>query len=273
MKYRFMRFPEFKTKAVTFSYDDGVRTDKNVIEILDKYGFSGTFNIHGKALERTDEEALTKDEFLSIYEKHEVANHGRKHTALIKTVPIDGISEVLEGRMVLEKFYKKIIRGFAYPDIGKTNDEIKAYLKMLGVSYARTTKSTHSFNLPADWLEWDATCKHDDEKLMELCEEFINTDPKNKYVSSRDSILFYVWGHSWELDGRWHVLEDFCKKLSGENDIWKATNMEIYEYVNAYSSLVFSADNKIVHNPTHFTVYYEEDKENKVVKPGETIIC
>ncbi len=272
MKYRFMRFPDFKTKAVTFSYDDGAKTDKNVIEILDKYGFFGTFNIHGSALSRTEAYSLTPDEFKTIYNRHEIANHGAQHTALIKTSASDGISEVLEGRKILEQFYSKIIKGFAYPDIGKTNDEIKTYLKMLGISYARTTLSTHSFNMPSDWLEWNATCKHDDEKLMDLCEDFINTDPLKKYVSSRDAILFYVWGHSWELEGKWHVLEDFCKKLAPENDIWKATNMEIYEYTEAYKRLVFSADNKIVYNPTNITIYYEEDKENKVIGPFETKI-
>ena len=47
--------------------------------------------------------------------------------------------------------------------------------------------------------------------------------------------------------------------------------MEIYEYVQAYRSLVFSADNKIVYNPTHKTVFYEEDERNFTVKPDETI--
>ena len=37
MRYVFMRYPEGKFKAVTFSYDDGVRADIRFAGILDKY--------------------------------------------------------------------------------------------------------------------------------------------------------------------------------------------------------------------------------------------
>ena len=47
MKYRYIRFPEGKGKAVTFSYDDGARSDLRLAEIFDKYGVKGTFNVCG----------------------------------------------------------------------------------------------------------------------------------------------------------------------------------------------------------------------------------
>ena len=41
-------FPEFKTKTVTFSYDDGIYgTDAILIELFNKYNIKGTFNIIG----------------------------------------------------------------------------------------------------------------------------------------------------------------------------------------------------------------------------------
>ena len=46
MRYVFMRYPGGKFKAVTFSYDDGVRQDLRFAEILDKYNMKGTFNIN-----------------------------------------------------------------------------------------------------------------------------------------------------------------------------------------------------------------------------------
>ena len=42
----FMRFPEGKYKALTFSYDDGVEQDARLIEIFRKYGLKGTFNLN-----------------------------------------------------------------------------------------------------------------------------------------------------------------------------------------------------------------------------------
>ena len=38
MNYSQMRFPNFRKKAVTLSYDDGVKFDKRLMEIMDKYG-------------------------------------------------------------------------------------------------------------------------------------------------------------------------------------------------------------------------------------------
>lgn len=271
MKYRFLRFPGFKTKALTFSYDDGYVYDKETIRILNKYGFRATFNLPGTITERTGELALTKEELLTLYNGHEVASHGEQHRALICQSTAGGIAEVMGGRLILEKFYGKIIRGFAYPDSGATNDEIKAYLKMLGIAYARVTKTTADFALPTDWLRWEMTIKHDDKRLLELAEKFLDERCDEKYCARRDALLFSVWGHASELKDKWHVLEEFCEKMSQSDDIWSATNIEIYEYTEAFRSLITSADEKIIHNPSNKTVYFNADGNNYKLEPDETI--
>ena len=43
------------------------------------------------------------------------------------------------------------------------------------------------------------------------------------------------------------------------NDVWYATNGEIYDYVNAYENLVFSADGKRIYNPSKMPVWVEID--------------
>ena len=48
MNYAFLRFPNFKDKCVTLSYDDGLIYDKKLIEILDKYGLKCTFNLNSE---------------------------------------------------------------------------------------------------------------------------------------------------------------------------------------------------------------------------------
>lgn len=53
MDRAFMRFPGFKLKALTLSYDDGVRQDKRLIEIMQKHGLKGTFNINGGLFSET----------------------------------------------------------------------------------------------------------------------------------------------------------------------------------------------------------------------------
>ena len=41
-----MRLKDGKTKVLTLSYDDGVVQDIRLIEIMNKYGLKGTFNIN-----------------------------------------------------------------------------------------------------------------------------------------------------------------------------------------------------------------------------------
>ncbi len=43
-------FESGKTKAVTFSYDDGITQDINLVELLNKYGLKCTFNINSERL-------------------------------------------------------------------------------------------------------------------------------------------------------------------------------------------------------------------------------
>ena len=46
MRTIFMRYPNGKSKAVTFSYDDGVPQDKRLAELFNKYNMKGTFNFN-----------------------------------------------------------------------------------------------------------------------------------------------------------------------------------------------------------------------------------
>ena len=66
-------------------------------------------------------------------------------------------------------------------------------------------------------------------------------------------------------------IEEICKKLSACEDIWFATNIEIYDYVEAYKSLHYSADGHKIFNPSLFTVYLDVDGTVYSVKSGETI--
>jgi hypothetical protein len=66
-------------------------------------------------------------------------------------------------------------------------------------------------------------------------------------------------------------LDDICARLGGKEDVWYATNMEIYDYVTAYHSLIYSADGRMVYNPTLKTVWFDQDGRLYSVAPGETI--
>ena len=82
-----------KMKALTFSYDDGVGQDVRLIEIFNKYGLKGTFNLNSKLLGRKENKSEIMGKMIDrptarpedvkyIYEGHEVAAHTLGHPLL-----------------------------------------------------------------------------------------------------------------------------------------------------------------------------------------------
>lgn len=277
MKRRFLRFPDFKQKAVTLSYDDGVRQDFKLIEIMKKYGLKGTFNINGGMFSnemRTDGKGrMTKEEALSLYlpSGMEVAVHGLKHRSLAEVDPAFATYDVISDRKVLEDMFGVIIKGMAYAN-GSYSDQVVDILKNCGINYSRTTVSTENFFVPDDWLRMPATCHHNNPKLMELAKIFLEA-PETPYFWGNPPRLFYLWGHSYEFDNNnnWNVIEEFAKYVGNRDDVWYATNGEIYDYVKAYDSLVFSANGELVFNPTNTIVYLDYFRTPVKIMPGETI--
>ncbi len=284
MRYRFLRFPEGKTKAVTFSYDDAARADIKLSEIITSYGIKGTFNINSTWMGQSSEDRHLTPEEIEKYilnQGHEVAVHGAQHIASGNARLLDGIRDVLDCRLKLEETFQRMIRGMAYPDSGirrmnngATYEEIRHYLKELEIAYARTLGGDNNkFELPTDWYAWMPTAHHGNPKALEWADEFVKLDVNNAYLSSRMPRLFYLWGHSheYERDQNWELLEILCDKLAYHSDIWYATNMEIYDYVTAYRSLIFSADNTMVYNPTLHCIWFDIDGELYKISSGETI--
>ena len=283
MRYVFMRFPEGKGKCVTLSYDDARKSDIRFSDMLQKYGLKCTFNVTGEKF-RSPKDNLTADEIKKyiIDRGHEVALHNYNHRASGYLRSIEGIREVLDNRTELEQEFDMIIRGMAYPDNGihifsnpdYTYEKIKNYLTELDVAYARNTATDNGFDLPNDWHNWKPTAHHDRENVFELIDQFLKIDlSENMYIASRRSRLFYLWGHSFEFDNKnnWDHGEEVMKKLSGHDDIWYATNIEIYDYVQAYNSLIYSADGTRIYNPTLKTIWLDIDKKVYEIKSGETL--
>lgn len=280
MRYRFLRFPGGKPKAFTMSYDDGTPEDLRLSDTASKYGLKCTFNLNCDRLRghnlSTDE---IKEHFLA--NGHEIAVHGALHRASGAVRPIDGIQDVLECRKELEAKFGMIIRGMAYPDSGITcfsnntkYEIIRRYLADLDIAYSRTLGGDNKdFMLPGDWYAWMPSAHHGNPEIMEYIDEFLNTDYEKIYSSSRYPRLFYLWGHSYEFErnNNWELLEDICKKVSGKEEIWYATNIEIYDYVNAYNSLIYSADGSIIYNPTLIKIWFDEDGNLRSINPGETL--
>ncbi len=290
MEHRHLRFPDGKFKAFTMSYDDGWPQDKRFSDVITPYGIKATFNLISDAVfgkydgsgAYPNVKWLNKEEVQKyiLDRGHEIAVHGKQHRANGFQRPIGGIQDILNCRLTLEKEFGKIVRGMAYAyggitafNNGVTYEDVKGYLKSLDIAYARSLfNENDDFYLPNDWYNWIPSTHHQGKNAMEYVEKFINLKlPKTG--AWRIPRLLYVYGHTYEFDNNnnWDRLDTICQMISSQDDIWCATNMEIYEYVTAYNSLIYSADETTVYNPTVKDIWFEVDGKLYTVKSGETI--
>lgn len=269
--YSFLRFPDFKTKAVTLSYDDGVIFDKRLIEIMDRNGLKGTFNINSGLFAASNVRRMSKEAALELYRDsgHEVAVHGKYHRSLAEYADPVVLDDVLNDRAALEAMFDRIVTGMAYAN-GSYSDRVVELIEGCGIEYARTTKSTETFAIPNDWLRLPATCHHKNPRLMELAHKFVEEPEKLNNVPR----LFYLWGHSYEFEDNdnWHIIEEFAEYIGNRNDIWYATNIDICRYVKAYDALQYSANVRRVYNPTCIDVYIHDFNQDILVPAGATVV-
>ncbi len=224
-----------KKKAITFSYDDGVTQDIRLIEILNRYGLKGTFNLNSSLLGgrwhlirngidcRHDK--VDPPDVKHVYAGHEVAAHTLTHPFLPNEEEAEIIRQVEEDRKKLSELCGYEVVGMAYPGGGVNHDKrvediIRAHT---GIRYARTTDCSGNFDLQSDLISFSPTVYHlDRENMHALGDEFLALDPEKP-------ALFYIWGHSYEFDAWqfWDEFEEFCRKMSGHDDIFYGTNREV----------------------------------------------
>ncbi len=257
-------FPGGKHKVLTMSYDDGRQEDYRLVELFNKYGIKGTFNLNAGI--DWDDKRVPFSDYRSLYEGHEVACHTYTHPTIARC-PLEQVAQqILADRRRLEDLIGKPVRGMAYPN-GSYTREIINMLPALGIKYARVVPTTNTFAMPRDFLEWSATCHHNDQ-LMEKGRAFVELY-KNQYL-----YMMYVWGHSYEFsnDENWHIIEEFCRLTADRNDIWYATNIEIVDYLEDSVRLQYTAAGDLVYNPNAQSVWIQvelSDKNRRVVEiPG-----
>ena len=261
-----------KERCVTFSYDDGRIEDKRLVEMFNKYGLKGTFHLNNPGFEvhfphfLKDPEFVSPEEYTELYEGHEVSCHAASHPFLYYSPDELIRREIRENRRHLESVCKYPVRGMSYP-FSSFDQRVIDACRAEGMEYSRTVANTNSFGIPSDFMRWDPTCHHAD-FTAELWKRF-----KSPMLFDFMRLL-YIWGHSYEFysEEHWEKMEELCKTVSGDDNIWYATNIEIYDYTNALRALRFSADCDIVYNPSSIDVWIKVDHNPVCIEAGKTII-
>ena len=216
-------------KAVTFSYDDGVESDRKLLDILNRYHLKGTFNLNAGLLGSPDSwdckgfqvARLPLDNLGALYQGHEIAVHGLLHLHPTELSREAWAQEIGEDKKRLEALFGAQMAGMAYA-YGQYDDQVVEVVKEAGLRYARTVQSTHGFAPQANLLTFHPTCHHNDPQVFELIERFLSCE-------TDEPQLFYLWGHSYELDAdqNWDRFERICSMLAGRDDVFYGTNREV----------------------------------------------
>lgn len=260
MNVRFGFYKDGKRKALTFSYDDSRVEDRRLVEIFNQYGMKGTFHVNSGYL--GCDNYVTAEEVADLYRGHEVAVHGLTHPWLERVPPESFAYEILEDRRRLEQLCGYPVVGMSYP-WGTLNDDVVKGVAALGIKYSRVVRSTNNFNLPESFLRWEPTCHHNADLLGKV----------EAFRRARPFSLFYVWGHSFEFtkDGNWEMMEQFCREMSQMEDVWFATNMELYRYITALRQVSLSVDRTVACNPTATDLWLDVNGKAVLLPAGETI--
>ncbi len=226
-----------KLKAVTFSFDDGVTQDIRMVELLAKYGLPATFNLNSELLskrgilirkdKRISHYKLHPEDVKPLYDGHEVAVHTLTHP-LLPAIKDENeiIRQVEKDRENLSDLVGYEVIGMAYPCGGENNDDRVAEIikNHTGVKYARTIKSVHNFDVQENLFRFNPSVYYlHFDKMMELGQQFIE-------LKTDTPKIFYVWGHSYEMDFEedyWVKFEEFLKLISGREDIFYGTNKQV----------------------------------------------
>ena len=248
----------------------------------------GTFNIVSSRLIKnfksyvgdspTDAQVLAYAK--ELYTGHEIANHTDTHPYAHKT-PEENATYGITSEDLIAQI--NTCDTFAYTNFGTNTIALAwpagpatrradydtyilpALKNNTNIKFARYHENG-SFDLPDDWYRWNSTCHHNDAPYF--------TDKFVALENEGDLKCFFNWGHSYEFKDNegddnldWTMIENVMKKLQNE-DIWFATNGDVYNYVEA-SKLVEKTDTTIKNNST-VPLYFSINGENVTIAAGAT---
>ncbi len=228
-------YPNGKSKAFSVSYDDGILQDVRFVNLLNKYGIKGTFNLNSHLMETEFEwthesglviKRLSKDIASHLYNGHEIASHTLTHPFMNNLTKEEIIHELKTDKLNLEKIFGKKVRGFAVP-FDFYSEQIEECVKKCGFEYARISEETNSYTPETDFYKLKAGIFHLDSNLDSYIDSFITTEEELAFCQ--------IAGHSYDLDteNMWDKIEDIFKRVRADNNILPMTTIEFVDYIKA----------------------------------------
>ena len=264
-------YPGGKNKAFNISYDDGVVQDIRFVELLNRYGLKGTFNLNyglmrsgftwqhecGMTVRR-----LREEQIISVYQGHEIASHSYSHPYFDHMDEASILKELGADKFFLERLTGREVAGYATP-FYYYSDLLAACVRHCGFAYARISDKSDDYSIPEDFYRWRGSKFHWDRDLEVFVDGFLETD--------RELALCQLVGHSYDLDvlNLWEKMERICRRVSENSDIWPATNIQLVRYLRALEQAEISQGR--IFNRSNMALWFDVDGTVHRLDPGETI--
>ena len=265
-------YPYGKKKAFNVTYDDGVLQDIRFVELLNRYGLKGTFNLNSALMENEFEwvhetgcvvKRLSIDAVKSLYAGHEVASHTLHHPYMYDLSKEGIMWELSQDKRNLEALFGKEIKGFAVP-FDYYSNLIAECVQECGFTYGRISEMSYSFKPQNDYYHWKATVFHCEECLESLMQQFVETE--------EELALFQIVGHSYDLDTEhmWERMEAIYQVISNQEDTLPVTTIEVIEYLKAMEQAEFT--DWYIQNHSDRSLWFEINGTVYEIKPQEKLI-
>lgn len=264
-------YPGGKTKAFNISYDDGVIQDIRFVELLNRYGLKGTFNLNygllrsgftwvhecGMTVRRIPEEQV-----VSVYRGHEIASHSFTHPYFDTASETEILKELGSDKFFLERLIGREVAGYATP-FYYYSDLMAHCVRHCGFAYARISEESNDYSIPEDFYRWRGSKFHWDSDLEDFIRGFLETD--------REQALCQLVGHSYDLDvlDLWEKMEQICRWVGENDDVWPATHIELVRYLSNMSRATIT-DREII-NESSAELWFAVDGAIVSLQPGGKI--
>jgi hypothetical protein len=264
-------YPGGKTKAFNISYDDGVIQDIRFVEMLNRFGLKGTFNLNYGLMRSgftwQHETGMTvrripEDRIAAVYAGHEIASHSYSHPYFDNAAETEVLKELGSDKFFLEKLLGREVAGYATP-FYYYSDLMADCVRHCGFEYARISQESNDYSLPEDFYHWRGSKFHWDSDLEAFVSGFLETD--------QELALCQLVGHSYDLDvlNLWETMERICRRIRDNADVWPATHIELARYLRGMEQVQIT-DTQIRNNSSR-ELWFAVNGKTVSLLPGEMI--
>lgn len=260
-------YPGGKPKAFNITYDDGVMQDLRFVELMNRYGLKGTFNLNSELMRTRfawthpngmEVKRLDVDTAQWLYRGHEIASHTRTHPYMHDLSEAEVLAQLDRDKRDLEEMLGVEVAGFAVP-FDYYSPLIADCAKRCGFEYARMSEFSRSYAPCRDYWFWKTGFYHIEPGLESFVDGFFETE--------EELAVCQIVGHSYDLDAEnlWGTMEALLKRVSAATDVWPCTNLELVRYLKAME--LAEVQGNIVRNCSDLELWFEVDGELVCVRP------